>query len=90
MSENRHTRAIFSAPLCADELLWYVDRAMFLQIKVRFSLAFYPGNLVFFSWNLAWNSLYTVEKANLLVCRLNSTPIDQNFSSVLLPSEVSL
>ena len=29
--------------------------------KVRFSLAFYRRKLVFFPWNLAWNSLYTVE-----------------------------
>ena len=35
--------------------------------KVRFSFAFYPGKLVFFSWNLAWNSLSTVQKTNLLL-----------------------
>ena len=29
--------------------------------KVRFSLAFYRRKLVFFPWNLAWNSLNTVE-----------------------------
>ena len=35
--------------------------------KVRFSLAFYRRNLVFFPWKLAWNSFYTVENPNLLV-----------------------
>ena len=31
------------------------------------------------------HSFYTVENPNLLVCRLNSQPIDQSFSSVLRP-----
>ena len=73
---------------CVSLRLICPSRHMFS--KVRFSFAFYPGNLVFFSWNLAWNSLSTVEKTNLLVFRLNSTPIDQNISFVLLPPEVSL
>ena len=33
-----------------------------------------------------WNSFYTVENPNLLVCRLNFLPIDQSFSSELRPS----
>ena len=51
----------------------------------NFSLAFYRRNLAFTPWNLAWNSFYTVEIPNLFVCRLNSPPIDQSFSSVLRP-----
>ena len=58
-----------------------ICRAMFLQSAFQFG--FYRRNLVFLPWNLAWNSFYTVENLNLLVCRLNSPPIDQNFSSVL-------
>ena len=54
MSENRDTRAIFGASHCADEMLWYVDRAICFS-KKRFSLDFYRGNFVFFSWNRAWN-----------------------------------
>ena len=47
---------------------------MFLQSAFQFG---------FYRRNLAWNSFYSVENLNLLVCRLNSPPIDQNFSSVL-------
>ena len=39
---------------------------------MRFSLAFYRRNLVLPPWSLAWNSLYTVENPDLLVCRSNS------------------
>ena len=39
-----------------------ICRSRHMFFKVRFSFAFYPGNLVFFSWNLSWNSLSIVEK----------------------------
>ena len=35
--------------------------------KVCFSLTFYRWILVFFPWNLVWNSFYTTENPNLLV-----------------------
>ena len=82
MSENRG-REQFLVSHCADEFAFIICRAL------CFSLAFYRGNLVFSHWNLAWNSLYTVENPNLSVCRLNSPPIGQSFGSVLQP-EVSL
>ena len=72
MSENRDTRATFSA---SRVTLICRLRYMFLQSAFPFSY------LVFFPWNLAWNSLYTVENPNLLVCRLNSPQIGQRFSS---------
>ena len=72
MSENRDTRATFSA---SRVTLICRLRHMFLQSAFPFSY------LVFFPWNLAWNSLYTVENPNLLVCRLNSPQIGQRFSS---------
>ena len=68
MSENRDTRAVFSVSRCAEEFP-LIYRAICFS-KVRFSLAFCCRNLVFFSQILAWNSLYTVENPNLLVCRL--------------------
>ena len=34
---------------------------------------------------LAWKSFFTMENPNLLVCRLNSLPIDQSFCSALRP-----
>ena len=87
MSENRG-REQFLVSHYADEFAFIICRALCFS-KVRFSLAFYRRNLVFSPWNLAWNSLYTVENPNLSVCRLNSPPIGQSFSSVLRP-EVSL
>ena len=60
MSENRDTRAIFSVSHFEDEFA-LICRAICFS-KVRFSLAFHRRNLIFFPWNLAWNSLYIVEK----------------------------
>ena len=88
MSENRDREQLILASHWADEFALITCRALCFS-KVRFSLAFYRQNLVFSPWNLAWNSLYTVENPNLSVCRLNFPPIGQSFSSVLQP-EVSL
>ena len=48
-----------------------MSRHVFLQSAFQFG--FFRRNLLFFPWNLAWTSLYTVETTNLLVCRLHST-----------------
>ena len=74
-------RAILGASHLADEFACLCRAICFS--KVRLNLAFSCQNLVFFCWNLAWNSFYTVENPNLLVGRLNFLPIDQSFSSVL-------
>ena len=74
-------QAILGASHLADEFACLCRAICFS--KVRLNLAFSCQNLVFFCWNLAWNSFYTVENPNLLVGRLNFLPIDQSFSSVL-------
>ena len=92
MSENRDTRAIFSASRCADEftLIYRTTCHMFLQSSFQFGFLSSKPCLFFLESSLEL-ACYTVENRNLLVCRLNSSPIDQSFtgSSVLRP-EVSL
>ena len=50
----------------------------------------YHRSLVFFRLSLVWNSFYTLEIPNLLVCRLPRRYIDQGFSSVLRPEVYEL
>ena len=83
MSENRDTRAIFSASHCTDEFASIHAGHMFLQSAFQFGFLWL--NRCSLIYSLAWNSLYNVENPNLLVCRSNSPPINQSFSSVLLP-----
>ena len=77
--ENRDASATFSASHGLRRQVC-LSRAMFP--KERFSLAFYRRNRLF---PLKSSLFYTVKNPNLLVCRLNSPPMDQNFSSVLRP-----
>ena len=59
---------------------------MVLQ-SVLFSLAlFYSRNLVFFFFNLVWNSIHTVDDPSVkCIGVLVSLPIYQSFCSVLRP-----
>ena len=54
-----------------------------LRRRVCFNMSRHMFLQSAFPWNLAFNSLYTLENPDLLVCGLNSLPIDKSFSSVL-------
>ena len=80
MSENRDTKAIFGASHFADEFA-LICRAICFS-KMRFSLAFYRRNLVFFPLGCSLEFIIHRGKPSLLVCRLYSPPIDQSFCNL--------
>ena len=61
-SENRDTRAVFSASHFTDEFAYVL---LCCAMYFSFSFAFHRGNLVLFPLNLACNSFYTVENPNV-------------------------